>query len=128
MKCCFNVWNMSNCKLLDWKPFFFYAVSPLFQFVFTKLKTSFNATPALIVSSRSLFTLCVPVVVQLRLVVVLFQGVLHLSVDFINSFPLFAVGLRIFRPYRLAGESPLSSLHFRAAMISRSKENRFQKC
>ncbi|XP_040919063.1 phosphatidylinositol N-acetylglucosaminyltransferase subunit Q [Toxotes jaculatrix] len=38
----------------------------------------------------------------LRLVVVLFQGVLHLSVDFINSFPLFAVGLRICRPYRLA--------------------------
>lgn len=38
----------------------------------------------------------------LRLVVVLFQGVLHLSVDFINSFPLFAVGLRVFRSYRLA--------------------------
>ncbi|XP_030592691.1 phosphatidylinositol N-acetylglucosaminyltransferase subunit Q isoform X1 [Archocentrus centrarchus] len=38
----------------------------------------------------------------LRLVVVLFQGVLHLSVDFINSFPLFAVGLRVCRPYRLA--------------------------
>uniref|UniRef100_A0A3B4ZLD3 Phosphatidylinositol glycan anchor biosynthesis class Q n=1 Tax=Stegastes partitus TaxID=144197 RepID=A0A3B4ZLD3_9TELE len=38
----------------------------------------------------------------LRLVVVLFQGVLHLSVDFINSFPLFAIGLRVFRPYRLA--------------------------
>uniref|UniRef100_A0A667WST4 Phosphatidylinositol glycan anchor biosynthesis, class Q n=1 Tax=Myripristis murdjan TaxID=586833 RepID=A0A667WST4_9TELE len=39
----------------------------------------------------------------LRLVVVLFQGILHLSVDFINSFPLFAMGLRICRPYRLAG-------------------------
>lgn len=38
----------------------------------------------------------------LRLVVVLFQGVLHLSVDFINSFPLFAVGLRVCRSYRLA--------------------------
>lgn len=38
----------------------------------------------------------------LRLVVVLFQGVIHLSVDFINSFPLFAIGLRICRPYRLA--------------------------
>ncbi|XP_029997927.1 phosphatidylinositol N-acetylglucosaminyltransferase subunit Q [Sphaeramia orbicularis] len=38
----------------------------------------------------------------LRLVVVLFQGVIHLSVDFINSFPLFAVGLRICRSYRLA--------------------------
>uniref|UniRef100_A0A3P8S6F1 Phosphatidylinositol glycan anchor biosynthesis, class Q n=1 Tax=Amphiprion percula TaxID=161767 RepID=A0A3P8S6F1_AMPPE len=42
----------------------------------------------------------------LRLVVVLFQGVLHLSVDFINSFPLFAVGLRICRSYRLAGTKP----------------------
>ncbi|XP_028310278.1 phosphatidylinositol N-acetylglucosaminyltransferase subunit Q-like [Gouania willdenowi] len=38
----------------------------------------------------------------LRLLVVLFQGVLHLSVDFINSFPLFAVLLRLLRPYRLA--------------------------
>lgn len=38
----------------------------------------------------------------LRLVVVLLQGVIHLTVDFINSFPLFAVGLRICRPYRLA--------------------------
>ncbi|XP_077068595.1 phosphatidylinositol N-acetylglucosaminyltransferase subunit Q [Siphateles boraxobius] len=38
----------------------------------------------------------------LRLVVVLFQGVIHLSVDFINSIPLFAIGLRICRPYRLA--------------------------
>ncbi|XP_069021504.1 phosphatidylinositol N-acetylglucosaminyltransferase subunit Q [Embiotoca jacksoni] len=38
----------------------------------------------------------------LRLVVVLFQGVLHLSVDFINSFPLFAVSLRVCRSYRLA--------------------------
>uniref|UniRef100_A0A672RY58 Phosphatidylinositol glycan anchor biosynthesis class Q n=1 Tax=Sinocyclocheilus grahami TaxID=75366 RepID=A0A672RY58_SINGR len=38
----------------------------------------------------------------LRLVVVLFQGVIHLSVDFINSFPLFAIVLRICRPYRLA--------------------------
>ncbi|XP_071321778.1 phosphatidylinositol N-acetylglucosaminyltransferase subunit Q [Trachinotus anak] len=55
----------------------------------------------------------------LRLVVVLFQGVLHLSVDFINSFPLFAVGLRICRPYRLAEgvkfrvlcEEPGNALH-----------------
>ncbi|KAI4900486.1 hypothetical protein NFI96_018348, partial [Prochilodus magdalenae] len=38
----------------------------------------------------------------LRLVVVMFQGLIHLSVDFINSFPLFAVGLRVCRPYRLA--------------------------
>ncbi|KAM7371511.1 hypothetical protein PAMP_008744 [Pampus punctatissimus] len=55
----------------------------------------------------------------LRLVIVLFQGVLHLSVDFINSFPLFAVGLRICRPYRLAEgvkfrvlcEEPGTALH-----------------
>ncbi|XP_024128311.1 phosphatidylinositol N-acetylglucosaminyltransferase subunit Q [Oryzias melastigma] len=55
----------------------------------------------------------------LRLGVVLFQGVLHLSVDFINSFPLFALGLRICRPYRLAEgvkfrvlcEEPGSALH-----------------
>ncbi|XP_059204772.1 phosphatidylinositol N-acetylglucosaminyltransferase subunit Q [Centropristis striata] len=55
----------------------------------------------------------------LRLVVVLFQGVLHLSVDFINSFPLFAVGLRIARSYRLAEgvkfrvlcEEPGTALH-----------------
>lgn len=55
----------------------------------------------------------------LRLVVVLFQGVLHLSVDFINSFPLFAVALRITRPYRLAEgvkfrvlcEEPGTALH-----------------
>uniref|UniRef100_A0A4W5QRH9 Phosphatidylinositol glycan anchor biosynthesis, class Q n=1 Tax=Hucho hucho TaxID=62062 RepID=A0A4W5QRH9_9TELE len=38
----------------------------------------------------------------LRLVVVMFQGVVHLSVDFINSFPLFSMGLRLFRSYRLA--------------------------
>lgn len=38
----------------------------------------------------------------LRLVVVLVQGVIHLSIDFINSFPLFAVGLRVCRSYRLA--------------------------
>ncbi|XP_041812721.1 phosphatidylinositol N-acetylglucosaminyltransferase subunit Q [Chelmon rostratus] len=55
----------------------------------------------------------------LRLVVVLFQGVLHLSVDFINSFPLFAMGLRLCRSYRLAEgvkfrvlcEEPGTALH-----------------
>lgn len=55
----------------------------------------------------------------LRLVVVLFQGVLHLSVDFINSFPLFAMGLKVARPYRLAAgvkfrvlcEEPGTPLH-----------------
>ncbi|XP_068581792.1 phosphatidylinositol N-acetylglucosaminyltransferase subunit Q [Cebidichthys violaceus] len=55
----------------------------------------------------------------LRLVVVLFQGVLHLSVDFINSFPLFAVGLRLTRSHRLAEgvkfrvlcEEPGTALH-----------------
>ncbi|XP_034448271.1 phosphatidylinositol N-acetylglucosaminyltransferase subunit Q [Hippoglossus hippoglossus] len=38
----------------------------------------------------------------LRLLVVLLQGVVHLSVDFLNSFPLFAMALRICRSYRLA--------------------------
>ncbi|KAL2100611.1 hypothetical protein ACEWY4_002372 [Coilia grayii] len=38
----------------------------------------------------------------LRLVVVLFQGLIHLSVDLVNSFPLFAMALRFCRPYRLA--------------------------
>ncbi|XP_068434244.1 phosphatidylinositol N-acetylglucosaminyltransferase subunit Q [Clinocottus analis] len=55
----------------------------------------------------------------LRLVVVLFQGVLHLSIDFINSFPLFAVALRLTRPHRLAEgvkfrvlcEEPGTALH-----------------
>uniref|UniRef100_A0A1A8FZH0 Phosphatidylinositol glycan, class Q n=1 Tax=Nothobranchius korthausae TaxID=1143690 RepID=A0A1A8FZH0_9TELE len=55
----------------------------------------------------------------LRLVVVLFQGILHLSVDFINSFPLFAAGLRVCRSYRLAEgvkfrvlcEEPGTALH-----------------
>lgn len=55
----------------------------------------------------------------LRLVVVLFQGVLHLSVDLINSFPLFAMGLRVCRSYRLAEgvkfrvlcEEPGTALH-----------------
>ncbi|KAM8845610.1 phosphatidylinositol N-acetylglucosaminyltransferase subunit Q isoform 1-T3 [Spinachia spinachia] len=55
----------------------------------------------------------------LRLVVVLVQGVLHLSVDFINSFPLFAVGLRLTRHHRLAEgvkfrvlcEEPGTALH-----------------
>ncbi|XP_057673303.1 phosphatidylinositol N-acetylglucosaminyltransferase subunit Q isoform X1 [Corythoichthys intestinalis] len=55
----------------------------------------------------------------LRLVIVLFQGVIHLSVDFINSFPLYAMGLRMCRPYRLAegvrfrvlSEEPGTALH-----------------
>lgn len=55
----------------------------------------------------------------LRLVVVLFQGVLHLSVDLVNSFPLFATGLRVFQHYRLAEgvkfrvlcEEPGTALH-----------------
>ncbi|XP_077475805.1 phosphatidylinositol N-acetylglucosaminyltransferase subunit Q isoform X2 [Stigmatopora argus] len=55
----------------------------------------------------------------LRLVIVLFQGVIHLSVDFINSFPLYAMGLRVCRPYRLAegvrfrvlSEEPGTALH-----------------
>uniref|UniRef100_H3D147 Phosphatidylinositol glycan anchor biosynthesis, class Q n=1 Tax=Tetraodon nigroviridis TaxID=99883 RepID=H3D147_TETNG len=55
----------------------------------------------------------------LRLVVVMLQGVLHLSVDVINSFPMFAFGLRVLRPYRLAEgvkfrvlcEEPGTALH-----------------
>ncbi|KAF7698471.1 hypothetical protein HF521_004981 [Silurus meridionalis] len=47
----------------------------------------------------------------LRLVVVTFQGLIHLSVDFINSFPLFALGLRICRPYRLAEGVKFCVLH-----------------
>ncbi|XP_053370145.1 phosphatidylinositol N-acetylglucosaminyltransferase subunit Q [Clarias gariepinus] len=47
----------------------------------------------------------------LRLVVVMFQGLIHLSVDFINSFPLFAVGLRVCRPYRLAEGVKFHVLH-----------------
>ncbi|XP_062309550.1 phosphatidylinositol N-acetylglucosaminyltransferase subunit Q isoform X2 [Osmerus eperlanus] len=55
----------------------------------------------------------------LRLVVVLFQGILHLSVEFINSFPLFAIGLKVARPYHLAAgvkfrvlcEEPGTPLH-----------------
>uniref|UniRef100_A0A8C9SNY8 Phosphatidylinositol glycan anchor biosynthesis, class Q n=1 Tax=Scleropages formosus TaxID=113540 RepID=A0A8C9SNY8_SCLFO len=55
----------------------------------------------------------------LRLGVVLLQGFIHLMIDIINSFPLFAGGLRLFRPYRLAEgvkfkvlcEEPGMSLH-----------------
>ncbi|XP_061702042.1 phosphatidylinositol N-acetylglucosaminyltransferase subunit Q isoform X3 [Syngnathoides biaculeatus] len=55
----------------------------------------------------------------LRLVIIMFQGVIHLSVDFLNSFPIFAIGLRVCRPYRLAegvrfrvlSEEPGSALH-----------------
>ncbi|XP_024920386.1 phosphatidylinositol N-acetylglucosaminyltransferase subunit Q isoform X4 [Cynoglossus semilaevis] len=38
----------------------------------------------------------------LRLLVVVLQGILHLTVDLINSLPLFAVALRLTRFYRLA--------------------------
>ncbi|XP_006873896.1 PREDICTED: phosphatidylinositol N-acetylglucosaminyltransferase subunit Q [Chrysochloris asiatica] len=38
----------------------------------------------------------------LRLLVVTVQGSLHLLVDLINSLPLYSVGLRLCRPYRLA--------------------------
>ncbi|XP_069761829.1 phosphatidylinositol N-acetylglucosaminyltransferase subunit Q [Narcine bancroftii] len=38
----------------------------------------------------------------LRLVVVVIQGLIHLLVDFINSLPLYALGLRLCRPYVLA--------------------------
>ncbi|KAM6155385.1 phosphatidylinositol N-acetylglucosaminyltransferase subunit Q isoform 1-T1 [Rhynchocyon petersi] len=38
----------------------------------------------------------------LRLLVVTVQGILHLLVDLVNSLPLYSVGLRLCRPYRLA--------------------------
>ncbi|XP_078414513.1 phosphatidylinositol N-acetylglucosaminyltransferase subunit Q isoform X1 [Cetorhinus maximus] len=38
----------------------------------------------------------------LRMVVVVVQGLIHLLVDFINSLPLYALGLRLCRPYTLA--------------------------
>uniref|UniRef100_A0A8C6RZP1 Phosphatidylinositol glycan anchor biosynthesis, class Q n=1 Tax=Nannospalax galili TaxID=1026970 RepID=A0A8C6RZP1_NANGA len=39
---------------------------------------------------------------QLRLLVVTVQGMIHLLVDLINSLPLYSLGLRLCRPYRLA--------------------------
>nr|XP_025733461.1 phosphatidylinositol N-acetylglucosaminyltransferase subunit Q isoform X2 [Callorhinus ursinus] len=39
---------------------------------------------------------------QLRLLVVAVQGLMHLLVDLINSLPLYSLGLRLCRPYRLA--------------------------
>ncbi|KAB0401623.1 hypothetical protein E2I00_007281 [Balaenoptera physalus] len=39
---------------------------------------------------------------QLRLLVVTVQGLIHLLVDLINSLPLYSLGLRLCRPYRLA--------------------------
>ncbi|XP_034877709.1 phosphatidylinositol N-acetylglucosaminyltransferase subunit Q isoform X2 [Mirounga leonina] len=38
----------------------------------------------------------------LRLLVVAVQGLMHLLVDLINSLPLYSLGLRLCRPYRLA--------------------------
>uniref|UniRef100_A0A8C0WRQ4 Phosphatidylinositol N-acetylglucosaminyltransferase subunit Q n=1 Tax=Castor canadensis TaxID=51338 RepID=A0A8C0WRQ4_CASCN len=38
----------------------------------------------------------------LRLLVVTVQGLIHLLVDLINSLPLYSLGLRLCRPYRLA--------------------------
>nr|XP_033695480.1 phosphatidylinositol N-acetylglucosaminyltransferase subunit Q isoform X2 [Tursiops truncatus] len=38
----------------------------------------------------------------LRLLVVAVQGLIHLLVDLINSLPLYSLGLRLCRPYRLA--------------------------
>ncbi|KAM5228195.1 phosphatidylinositol N-acetylglucosaminyltransferase subunit Q isoform 5-T5 [Ctenodactylus gundi] len=41
-------------------------------------------------------------VADLRLLVVTVQGLIHLLVDLINSLPLYSLGLRLCRPYRLA--------------------------
>lgn len=38
----------------------------------------------------------------LRLLVITVQGLIHLLVDLINSLPLYSLGLRLCRPYRLA--------------------------
>nr|KAF6272121.1 phosphatidylinositol glycan anchor biosynthesis class Q [Myotis myotis] len=38
----------------------------------------------------------------LRLLVVTVQGLIHLLVDLVNSLPLYALGLRLCRPYRLS--------------------------
>lgn len=38
----------------------------------------------------------------LRLLVVAMQGLIHLLVDLVNSLPLYSLGLRLCRPYRLA--------------------------
>ncbi|XP_062041636.1 phosphatidylinositol N-acetylglucosaminyltransferase subunit Q isoform X2 [Lepus europaeus] len=42
----------------------------------------------------------------LRLLVVAVQGLIHLLVDVVNSLPLYSLGLRLCRPYRLADEPP----------------------
>ncbi|XP_041606217.1 phosphatidylinositol N-acetylglucosaminyltransferase subunit Q isoform X3 [Vulpes lagopus] len=39
----------------------------------------------------------------LRLLVVTVQGLIHLLMDLVNSLPLYSLGLRLCRPYRLAG-------------------------
>jgi len=49
----------------------------------------------------------------LRLLVVAVQGLIHLLVDLINSLPLYSLGLRLCRPYRLAGRS-VCGVHPRA--------------
>ncbi|XP_057632006.1 phosphatidylinositol N-acetylglucosaminyltransferase subunit Q isoform X3 [Chionomys nivalis] len=43
----------------------------------------------------------------LRLLVITVQGLIHLLVDLINSLPLYSLGLRLCRPYRLA-DKPLA--------------------
>lgn len=47
---------------------------------------------------------------QLRLLVVAVQGLIHLLVDLVNSLPLYSLGLRLCRPYRLAGRCALLGL------------------
>uniref|UniRef100_A0A8C2MTK8 Phosphatidylinositol glycan anchor biosynthesis, class Q n=1 Tax=Cricetulus griseus TaxID=10029 RepID=A0A8C2MTK8_CRIGR len=42
----------------------------------------------------------------LRLLVITVQGLIHLLVDLINSLPLYSLGLRLCRPYRLADKPP----------------------
>ncbi|XP_066239139.1 phosphatidylinositol N-acetylglucosaminyltransferase subunit Q [Saccopteryx leptura] len=50
----------------------------------------------------------------LRLLVVTVQGVIHLLMDLINSLPLYALGLRLCRPYRLAAGAKFRILEHKA--------------
>ena len=47
---------------------------------------------------------------QLRLLVVAVQGLIHLLMDLVNSLPLYSLSLRLCRPYRLAGRCVLQRI------------------
>ncbi|XP_053412883.1 phosphatidylinositol N-acetylglucosaminyltransferase subunit Q [Nycticebus coucang] len=50
----------------------------------------------------------------LRLLVVAVQGLIHLLVDLINSLPLYSLGLRLCRPYRLSAGVKFRVLEYQA--------------